>query len=129
MFESGNSSNDDYKNSSENSSLESEQNLDNIDANLSAKNVAIRKKQLEKIFTKLIVFGLAFGAVLGIGAYYLISKLGLNKKPFQLEQEKIERENQQQAFFSEITVFPTIEDTQTSLETEKSDEIMTKNRI
>ena len=119
MFESGNSSNDDYKNSSENSSLESEQNLDNIDANLSAKNVAIRKKQLEKIFTKLIVFGLAFGAVLGIGAYYLISKLGLNKKPFQLEQEKIERENQQQAFFSEITVFPTIKDTQTSLETKK----------
>ena len=31
------------------SDLESDKNLANIDANLSAKNVALRKKQLEKI--------------------------------------------------------------------------------
>ena len=64
MFESGDNLNRDRT-----SDLESEKNLDNknsdnIDANLSAKNVAIRKKQLEKMFVKLIVFGLAFGAVL-----------------------------------------------------------------
>ena len=92
--------------------LESEKNIDNIDANISSKNVAIRKKQLEKIFTKLIVFGLALGAVLGIGTYFLLSKLGLNKKPYQLEQERIERERkeqeQEQAFFSAIDIFPRI---------------------
>jgi hypothetical protein len=88
--------------------LDSEKNLDNIDTNLSAKNIAIRKKQLEKIFVRLIVFGLAFGTVLGIGTYFLLTKLGLNKKPYQLEQEKIEREKQQ-AFFPEITTFFTID--------------------
>jgi hypothetical protein len=87
--------------------LDLEKNLDNIDVNLSAKNIAIRKKQLEKIFVRLIVFGLAFGTVLGIGTYFLLTKLGLNKKPYQLEQERIEREKQQ-AFFPKITTFPAI---------------------
>jgi hypothetical protein len=67
-------------------------NLASIDANLSIESVSLRKKQLESIFFKLIIFGLAFGTVLGIGAYYLLHKFGLTKKPYQLEQEKIERE-------------------------------------
>jgi hypothetical protein len=67
-------------------------NLASIDADLSSESVAVRKKQLESIFFKLIIFGLAFGTVLGIGAYYLLHKFGLTKKPYQLEQEKIERE-------------------------------------
>ncbi len=81
----------------------SEQNLKQIDANLSPENVAIRKKQLEKIFLKLIAIGLAIGAILGVGTYYLLNKLGLNKKPYQIEQEK---QQQQQGLFEEITVFP-----------------------
>ncbi|MGL6338932.1 MAG: hypothetical protein ACRC80_07310 [Waterburya sp.] len=81
----------------------SEQNLKQIDANLSSENVAIRKKQLEKIFLKLIAIGLAIGAILGVGTYYLLNKLGLNKKPYQIEQEK---QQQQQGLFEEITVFP-----------------------
>ena len=89
------------------SDLESEKNLENIDANLSAKNVAIRKKQLEKIFLQLIAFGLAVGLVLGIGAYYLINKLGLNKKPYQLEREKIEREKRERS--TEQTLLPSVE--------------------
>lgn len=89
------------------SDLESDKNLANIDANLSAKNVALRKKQLEKIFLQLIAFGLAIGLIFGIGTYYLINRLGLNKKPYQLEQEKIEREKRERS--TEQTLLPAIE--------------------
>lgn len=99
-------------NSNYDSNLESEQNRDNIDANLSPKNVAMRKKQLEGIFTKLIIFGLAAGAILGVGAYFVINKLGLNKKPYEIEQEKREQQQkeleEQQTFFQPINNFPCI---------------------
>lgn len=88
--------------------VNSEKNLDNIDANLSAKNVAARQKQIEKVFIKLIVMGLAFGAILGLGAYFLLNKLGLTKKPYQIKQERLEQEKQQQTPFKEIRVFPSI---------------------
>lgn len=87
---------------------DSVKNLDNIDANLSAENVAVRKKQLESIFIKLIAFGLALGTVLGVGAYYLLHKLGLTKKPYQIEQEKIEQERQPKAPVQKIKTFPRI---------------------
>ena len=87
--------------------LESEKNLDNIDANVSPQNVAKRKQQLESIFIKLIAFGLAAGAVFGVGAYYIINKLDLNKKPYEIEQEKREQQQrereQEQASFSSIS--------------------------
>ncbi|WP_019507178.1 hypothetical protein [Pleurocapsa sp. PCC 7319] len=79
-------------------------NLDNIDANLSAKNIATRKKQIESIFIKLIALGLAIGAILGIGTYYLLNKLGLTKKPYQIEQEK----QQPEKSLKEILVVPQI---------------------
>lgn len=85
---------------------DSEQNLDNIDANLSPESIAVRKKQLEKIFTKLIIFGLAFGTILGIGAYYLLNRFGLTKKPYQLEQEKIERDKKSSPPVNEIKALP-----------------------
>ena len=69
-------------------------NLDNIDTNVSAESVAVRKKQLEGIFTKLIIFGLTLGTILGITAYYLLKRLGMTEKPKQLEQERIERDRQ-----------------------------------
>jgi hypothetical protein len=93
MFQSEDDLNQDQSQNAGNNA--SDPNLDNIDANLSTESVAVRKKQLENIFVKLIVFGLALGAVLGIGAYYLLHKFGLTKKPYQLEQEKIEREREQ----------------------------------
>jgi len=103
---------EDNPNSDRNQNLESEQNIENIDANLSPKNVAIRKKQLEDIFKKLIIFGLAAGAVLGFGAYFIINKLGLNKKPYEIEQEKREQQQkekeQEQALFPQIDNFPRI---------------------
>ena len=69
-----------------------QQNLDNVDENVSPESVAVRKKQLEGIFSKLIIFGLTLGTVLGLTAYYLLNRFGLTKKPYQLEQERIEQE-------------------------------------
>ena len=60
--------------------IDKEKNLDKIDRKVSPKNVADRKKQIEKVFFKLIAFGLIFGAILSVGAYYLLNKLGLTKK-------------------------------------------------
>ena len=71
-------------------------NPDNVDANVSPESVAVRKKQLEGIFSKLIIFGLTLGTVLGLTAYYLLNRFGLTKKPYQLEQERIEQERQEQ---------------------------------
>lgn len=85
--------------------LKSDIDRDKIDANLSPKNVAARKKQLEKIFIKLIAIGLSIGAVLGVGTYYLLNKLGLTKKPYQIEQEKLQQE---QNNFKQIKNFPDI---------------------
>ena len=70
----------------------SDPNLERIDAKVSTENVAARKKNIENVFIKLIVIGLAVGAILGVGAYFLLNKLGLTKKPYQIEQERIERE-------------------------------------
>ena len=83
-------------------------NKDNLDNDLSAKNVATRKKQLEKIFTKLIIFGLSLGAILGVGTYFLLNKLGLTKKPYQIEQEKLEQQKNDNDSYEQIKHFPTI---------------------
>lgn len=85
----------------------SDQNLDNIDANISTKNVAVRKKQIESVFIKLIAVGLALGAVLGIGGVYLLNKLGLTKKPDQIEQERIDPEQQQDPA-DQVYLFPSM---------------------
>ncbi|MEY2833371.1 MAG: hypothetical protein RLZZ574_2630 [Cyanobacteriota bacterium] len=112
MFQSEDDFNQDRSQNAQNNS--SDPNVDNIlnniDANLSVESVAVRKKQLENIFIKLIVFGLALGTVLGIGAYYLLHKFGLTKKPYQLEQEKIEREEQNPATSTQkINDFPALD--------------------
>lgn len=86
--------------------IDAQKNTENIDANLSAKNVATRKKQLEKIFIKLIAFGLSIGAILGVGTYYLLNKLGLTKKPYQIKQEKLRQ--QQSEDYKQIKYFPRI---------------------
>ena len=77
---------------SENTNVElnAENNLENIDHNVSPRKVAAHKNQIEKIFVKLIAFGLIFGAILSVGAYFLLNKLGLTKKPYEIEQERIE---------------------------------------
>ena len=88
--------------------INSKQNPNEIDPNLSPQNVASHKKQLEGIFVKLITFGLIFGAIMAGGVYYVINKFGLNKKPYQMEQEKIEQQKQQKPPFKEIIYFPEI---------------------
>lgn len=92
MFQSEDDFPQDQSQNAPNKAPESDLNLDNIDAGLSIESVAVRKKQLEGIFFKLIILGLALGTILGVSAYYLLHKFGLTKKPYQLEQEKIERE-------------------------------------
>ncbi len=87
--------------------IASDQNLDNIDANISTKNVAARKKQIENVFIKLIVVGLALGTVLGIGGVYLLNKLGLTKKPDQIEQERIQPKQQQDPV-DQVYLFPSM---------------------
>ena len=87
--------NDPNKDLAQNPSRNSDPNSDDIDANVSSESVAVRKKQLESIFTKLIIFGLTLGTILGLTAYYLLNRFGLTKKPYQLEQERIEREREQ----------------------------------
>ena len=90
--------------------------LDKIDANVSAESVALRKKQLEDIFTKLIIFGLTLGTILGLTAYYLLHRFGLTKKPYQLEQEKIEREREVKPDVEQIDGFPASDSIQNRFE-------------
>ena len=73
--------------------LDTENNLENIDHNVSPRKVAAHKNQIEKVFTKLIAFGLIFGAILSVGAYFLLNKLGLTKKPYEIERERIEQQS------------------------------------
>lgn len=94
MFQSEDDFPQDPSQNARNSASEPNLNLDSIDANLSTESVTVRKKQLENIFLKLIILGLTLGTILGISAYYLLHKFGLTKKPYQLEQEKIERERE-----------------------------------
>lgn len=75
-----------------NAQTNSNDNLNNIDSNVSPKKVAAHKHQIEKVFIKLIVFGLITGAILSVGAYYLLNKFGLTKKPYEIEKERIERQ-------------------------------------
>ena len=78
--------------------------LNNVDSNVSPKKVAAHKNQIEKVFIKLIVFGLITGAILSVGAYYLLNKFGLTKKPYEREPERIER--QQSPSLDEIRMVP-----------------------
>ncbi|MEM8722011.1 MAG: hypothetical protein AAGE84_22410 [Cyanobacteria bacterium P01_G01_bin.39] len=100
--------------SNDNNNLESPQNndsaknFDQIDANISAKNVAVRKQQIANIFVKLIAIGLAVGAVLGSGAYYLLHKFGMTKKPNQFKQERIEPEVQSEKSLPDVQALPII---------------------
>ena len=71
--------------------LDAQKNLENIDHDVSPRKVAGHKNQIEKVFVKLIAFGLIFGAILSVGAYFLLNKLGLTKKPYEIERERIEQ--------------------------------------
>ena len=73
--------------------LDTENNLENIDHNVSPRKVAAHKNQIEKVFIKLIASGLIFGAILSVGAYFLLNKLGLTKKPYEIERERIEQQS------------------------------------
>ena len=66
--------------------------LERDNTNVSSENVAARKKGIESLFFKLIVIGLTVGAILSVGAYFLLNKFGLTKSPQQLEQERIEQQ-------------------------------------
>jgi len=114
MFEPEDNLNKDFSQNSSRNNVDP--NLDNIDADVSTESVALRKKQLESIFTKLIVFGLTLGTVLGLTAYYLLNKFGMTKKPYQLEQERIERQEKPDAEVEKINDFPALDSSQNRFE-------------
>jgi uncharacterized membrane protein YciS (DUF1049 family) len=91
-----------------------EQDLENNDANLSIENIKARKHQLESLFLKLIAFGLILGAILGVGTFFLLNKLGLNKKPYQIEQRKQEQQQPEPSAAKEIYLFPALSNAQKS---------------
>ena len=93
--------------------IDKEKKLAKIDRNVSPENVAERKKKIEQVFVKLIVFGLIVGAILSVGAYYLLNKLGLTKKPYEIEQEKIEQ--QRSPSLEEIRTVPQIPNSTTEI--------------
>ena len=72
---------------------ENKNNLENIDRDVSPRKVTAHKNQIEKVFVKLIIFGLVFGAILSVGAYFLLNKLGLTKKPYEIERQRIEQQS------------------------------------
>ena len=86
MFHSDDKSNIDPQN------IGSDPKLDQDNANVSSPNVEARQKNIEGLFFKLIVIGLVVGAILSVGAYFLLNKLGLTKSPEQMEQERIEQQ-------------------------------------
>jgi hypothetical protein len=45
--------------------------------NLSQDNIEAHKKQLERIFIKLIIFGLSLGLIISIATVFVMSKFGL----------------------------------------------------
>ncbi|MEM7590987.1 MAG: hypothetical protein AAF383_05625 [Cyanobacteria bacterium P01_A01_bin.83] len=99
---------DDNNNLDSSQNNDSAKNFDQIDTNISAKNVAARKQQIANIFIKLIAIGLAVGAVLGSGAYYLLHKFGMTRKPNQFNQERIKPEVQPENSLPDVQAVPTI---------------------
>ena len=55
--------------------------------NLSVKNIVVRQEQLKKLFTWLVGLGLGMGTIVAIGIIIAIQKLGLAKKPYEVELE------------------------------------------
>jgi hypothetical protein len=55
--------------------------------NLSKKHIVQRKKQLEKLFTYLIAFGVGLGAVIAIVVVIALNKFGLTTKPYETESQ------------------------------------------
>ena len=60
------------------------------DKNLSVDNIRAHKKQLKRIFFRLMAYGLVAGVILSIGAVILLKKFGLTDKPTETQpkQEK-----------------------------------------
>ena len=55
--------------------------------NISPENLLARKKQLKRLLIILIGVGLSVGLILSIGMVILLNKLGLTKKPHELQQQ------------------------------------------
>lgn len=56
--------------------------------NISPERLLARKKQLKRLLIILIGLGLSVGLLLSVGMVILLNKLGLTKKPHELQQQK-----------------------------------------
>ncbi len=66
--------------------VETNTNRDN--EGISTESLLARKKQLQRLVLILMGIGLGVGLVLSIGVIILLNKLGLTKKPYELQQQK-----------------------------------------
>ena len=63
--------------------------------NLSVKNVVARQEQLKRLFAWLIGIGLGIGVITAIALTIAITKLGLAKKPYEIENQPVLEEVQE----------------------------------
>ena len=62
--------------------------------NLSIENIASRQKQLKRIILWLVGIGLGLGVVVAIAVLIAIQKLGLAKRPHELEKPPVQEQIQ-----------------------------------
>ena len=55
---------------------------------ISTERIIARKKQLKRLVLILMGIGLSVGLVLSMGMVILLNKLGLTKKPYELQQQQ-----------------------------------------
>ena len=55
---------------------------------ISTESIIARKKQLQRLLLILMGIGLSAGLVLSVGVVILLNKLGLTKKPHELQQQQ-----------------------------------------
>ena len=79
------------------------------DSSLDPESVRIRRNQIERVFIKLIAIGLSLGLIFGIGVYIAFEKLGLSKKPYEIEQERQQQQSPAEQINYQIPHLPLIE--------------------
>lgn len=61
---------------------------DRDDLGISPESLIARKQQLKRLLIILVGIGVSVGLILSVGVVILLNKLGLTKKPHELEQQQ-----------------------------------------
>ncbi len=65
-----------------------ETNIHEDNENISAESLLARKKQLKRFLIILMSIGVSLGLLLSVVVIIVLNKLGLNKKPYELNQQQ-----------------------------------------